>query len=64
MITKTSDEIKEYVKRRLENDPRLNYRIQVLSALEEHLGDAEKDGDCARVEMYHAAIIAIGRMPV
>lgn len=36
-----------------------SYRAEVIEALREHLGDAEKDGDGKRVEMYHAAILAM-----
>ena len=38
---------------------RLIYFGEMLAALEEHLNDAAKDGDCERMEMYAGAILAV-----
>lgn len=48
--------IKSYVEKEIKKP---SYRAEVIEALREHLGDAEKDGDGKRVEMYHAAIMAV-----
>lgn len=63
VTTKQREDIREYVWQRLTHDPHKNYRAEVRAALEEHLNEAEKEGDCTRMEMYHAALIALERMP-
>jgi hypothetical protein len=59
-MTMTSQkEIKDYVAKVLKGPGAGRYLRDVLAALDEHLGDALKEGEAAAAEMFAAAMLLV-----